>query len=134
MAATVVTTAPAHHRLGLRLLAVAGVFVAAAAHLPVIPDHLAEAPYIGWSFIVLSVVCISGGIVLLGADSRAAWAATGGACALAVFALLVSRTVGLPQMADDVGQWGDTWAIVSLVSESFVALLAAYALATYPRD
>ena len=133
MTATV-STAPAHHRLGLRLLAVIGVFVAAAAHLPVIPDHLVEAPYIGALFIALTVVCITGGIVLLGADSRGAWLATGGACALAVLALLVSRTIGLPQMADDVGQWGDTWAIVSLVSETFVALLAAYALATYPRS
>jgi hypothetical protein len=134
MAATVVGTAPARHRLGLRLLAVIGVFVAAAAHIPVIPDHLVGAPYIGVLFIALSVVCISGGVVLLGADSRAAWIATGGSCALAVLALVVSRTIGLPQMADDVGHWGETWAVVSLVSESVVAVTAAYALATFPRD
>jgi hypothetical protein len=134
MAATVVRTAPARHRLGLRLVAVTGVFVAAAAHIPPLPEHFVEAPYIAWLFIALSVVCISGGIVLLGADSRGAWMATGGACALAVIALVISRTIGLPQMADDVGHWGETWAVVSLVSESVVALTAAYALATYPRD
>ena len=46
-------------------------------------------------------------------------------CLLAVTAFLASRTVGLPQLADDVGNWTEPLGFPALVSESLVVALAA---------
>ena len=95
--------------------------VAGLAHVPVTPEHLDEAPYIGVLFIVLTVACVIGAAWLLISDSRAVWASLGATCLLAVAGYVVSRTVGLPMMADDVGNWFETLGVVSVVTEAAVA-------------
>jgi hypothetical protein len=103
----------------------AALIVTAAAHLPVTPGHLAEAPYIGVLFILLEVACA--GIVLLLLRAEVWWLFAGAALLGigAIGALLVSRTVGLPLMADDIGNWSDPLATISLVAESVVVLASA---------
>ncbi len=111
-----------------RYPAAALALVAGLAHVPVTPEHLDEAPYIGVLFIVLTVVCVIWAAALLISDSRAVWASLGATCLLAVAGYVVSRTIGLPLMADDVGNWFETLGVVSVVTETAVALLAALAL------
>lgn len=116
--------------LGSRLRYPAAVLavVAGLAHVPVTPQHLREAPYIGVLFICLTVVCVIFSSWLLIQDSAVAWGVLGVSCLLAVIAYVVSRTVGLPLIGDDVGNWFETLGVVSVLTETGVVLLSAAAL------
>ena len=103
--------------------------VAAAAHIPLIADHLEEAPYIGVLFIALSVVCVALAGLILVLDTAAVWLLSGSICLAAVVAFLASRTVGLPQMADDIGVWSEPLSFPALASEVLLVTLAVIHLA-----
>ena len=106
------------------LLAVA----AGLAHVPVTPDHLVEAPYVGVLFVVLTASCLLLAGLLLLADSAAAWVMSGATCGLAVAAYAATRTVAFPQIADDVGNWLEPLGVLSVGTESAVVVLAWLAL------
>jgi hypothetical protein len=98
--------------------------VAAGTHIPLIQAHLEEAPYVGWLFIVLSVVCIALAVAILFVDNVGVWAISGAVCFAAVVAFLASRTVGLPQIGDDVGNWTEPLGFPAVASEVLMAVLA----------
>jgi hypothetical protein len=102
---------------------------AALAHVPVTPEHLTEARYIGILFLGLTVVLLLGATALLVADSAVTYAFLASVSALAVAAYVVSRTVGLPQIGDDVGHWLEPLGVVSVLAEVGVVALAGTALA-----
>ena len=79
--------------------------VASATHIPLIPGHLKEAPYVGVLFILLSVVAVLLAIAVVVVPTDTVWVAAGAVCLAAVLAFLASRTVGLPQLSDDIGMW-----------------------------
>jgi hypothetical protein len=114
----------------LRFPAAALAVAAGLAHVPVTPEHLREAPYIGVLFIMLTVACVVLAALLVTWDHALVWLALGGACLLAVIAYVVSRTMGLPLMADDIGNWWETLGVVSVLTESAVVVLAATVLST----
>jgi hypothetical protein len=117
-----VTTSPAQWCASFLLL------VAAGTHIPLIEDHLEEAPYVGWLFILLSVVCIGLAVAILFVDSAGVWALSGITCFAAVVAFFASRTVGLPQIGDDVGNWTDPLGFPAVASEVLMAALAYWHL------
>jgi hypothetical protein len=96
-------------------------------HLLESGEYLEEAPYVGYLFITNAVGAAVVAIGLLTRLRRLAWIAgilvAGGA--FVVFVL--SRTVGLPNLADDVGRW-DGIGLVSLVVEGLFVVVAAWAL------
>jgi hypothetical protein len=98
--------------------------VAAATHIPLIPEHLEEAPYVGWGFILLSVVCIVLAVAIVLVDNPGVWLLSGAVCLAAVVAFLASRTVGLPQIGDDVGNWSEPLGIPAVAAELLMAALA----------
>jgi hypothetical protein len=98
--------------------------VAAGTHIPLIQDHLEEAPYVGWLFIVLSVVCIALAVVVLFVDHVGVWVLSAAVCLAAVVGFLASRTVGLPQIRDDVGNWTDPLGFPAVGSEALMVALA----------
>ncbi len=102
--------------------------VAAAAHLPVIQDHLTAAPYVGASFVGLVLACLALAILLLRADTRRRYVIAAAVCGAAVVAYLWSRWVGLPQITDDIGHWTDPLGLVAVTSESLVVVLSIGAL------
>jgi hypothetical protein len=114
----------------LRYPAAALGIVAALVHVPVTPAHLQEAPYIGVLFMVFTTVCLLAVTLLLISDSLAAWTILGGSCLLAVAAFVISRTVGLPLMADDIGNWSESMGVIALLSESAVVIVTAFAVAS----
>jgi hypothetical protein len=102
--------------------------VNAGVHIPLVPEHLDEAPYIGVLFILLSVACIVIAFVIVVVDTTWVWAASGTISVLALVAFVLSRTVGLPQIGDDVGNWTDPLGFPALASEALTVALAAGAL------
>jgi hypothetical protein len=102
--------------------------VNAGVHIPLVPEHLDEAPYIGVLFILLSVACIVLAVVIVVVDTTWVWAASGTISLLALVAFVLSRTVGLPQIGDDVGNWTDPLGFPALASEALTVALAAGAL------
>jgi hypothetical protein len=121
------TTSPARLSASFLLL------VAAGTHIPLIRMHLQEAPYIGWGFIVLSVVCIALAVAILFVDDVAIWVVSGAVCLAAVVAFLASRTIGLPQIEDEVGNWTEPLGIPAVASEVLMAALAYVHLRRMPR-
>lgn len=101
----------------------------AAVHIPLIGEHLEEAPYIGVLFIVLAVACVVLAAAILAVDTIAVWVAVGAVSVLALAAFLLSRTVGLPQIGDDIGNWTEPLGYPALVAEFLTALLASAVLA-----
>lgn len=91
--------------------------VTAAAHLPVTNEHLDGAPYVGLLLIALELACVVLAVVLLVRPTRAAMLTTATVGVLAVHTFLLSRTVGLPQIGFDVGNWREPLAVVSVLAE-----------------
>jgi hypothetical protein len=84
--------------------------VAAGTHIPLIQDHLEEAPYVGRLFIALSVVCIVLAVVILFVDHVGVWLLSAAVCFAAVVAFLTSRTVGLRRSATTSATGRTRWA------------------------
>lgn len=114
-----------------RLVAAAAAIAEAAVHIPVIEDHLKEAPYIGIAFVLVTVAGFVLAQLLLTADTRAVWLSTVAVSGLALAAFILSRTVGLPQVQDDIGDWSDPLGIVAIVSEAIMLATAIVHLSTH---
>ena len=108
----------------LRLPTAAAALVGAAAHVPVTGEHLREATYIGVLFVALEVTLVALAVLLVVADRPMVWAASVVVPALAIAAYVASRSVGLPQIGDDVGRWTEPLGVVSVAAEAVMALLA----------
>lgn len=115
-------------RSPLRWLAAATLAASGAVHIPIIGMHLEEAPYIGYLFIALTAACIALAVAVLLVDSVVVWAAGGVVTALAVVGYVLSRTVGLPQIADDIGNWTDPLGVAAITAETVTVLLAVLVL------
>jgi len=100
------------NRSPLRYPAAAGAVVAATAHLPLIPQYLAQAPYMGLLFVAVMVAFLVLGWALLRIDVTPVWAATGATAGLAVATYATSRSVPLPRLADEVGRWTEPLGLV----------------------
>jgi hypothetical protein len=101
---------------------VAATLIAGLAHVPVTGQHLEEAPYIGVLFVLLEIASLVLAIALMIVPSRAVLLATAAVGVLAILAFVVSRSVGLPQIGDDIGNWTEPLAVVSVAAELIMAL------------
>ena len=82
-----------------------------------IREHLAQAPYIGWLFILLVIAGVVLAVAVLLSDTPAVYVATAVTMALTLAAFLLSRTVGLPEIGDDVGNWTQPLGYPSVLAE-----------------
>ena len=121
---------PAQHS-PLRWPALLLLMVNAAIHGYLAPMHLIEAPYIGTLFIALSAACIVLAGLLSFLDNVLVWAATGAMSLLALVAFLVSRTIGLPQIRDDIGNWTDPLGYPNMVVEILTITVALVVLRSW---
>jgi hypothetical protein len=105
--------------------------VTAGTHVPLIPEHLEEAPYVGALFIALAVVGVALAVLVVLWDTPLAWVASGVVTLLAVLAFLLSRTVGLPEIGDDVGNWTEPLGFPAVGAEVLTVVVALVVL-THP--
>jgi hypothetical protein len=111
-----------------RWVVAAAALVAATAHLPVIAPHLAEAPYMGVLFVLLTAACLGIGAVIWLRDPAVLYALAVLTCGLAVLGYAATRLVAFPLLADDVGNWLEPLGVVSVASEVVAVGAAASAL------
>jgi hypothetical protein len=109
-----------------RTLAVVGLAGVALIHLLDAHDTFVLAPYKGWLYVGLIVGSLGAAAVLVRRSDPRAWAAALLFPLGALVAFVLSRTVGLPNGADDIGNWWEPLGLASLFVEgSLVALAAA---------
>ncbi len=97
-----------------RAVAVVGLAGFALIHMLDLPGTIAGTPYIGWMYIglIASAIGLAGALVRT-SDSRV-WAAAGGLVLSTIVGYVLSRTTGLPQSTDDIGNWSQTLGIAML--------------------
>ena len=98
--------------------------VAGGAHVPLIEEHLQEAPYVAWLFIALTLTCLVLAVTIVLVDHPSVWVLGGVTCLAAAMAFLASRTIGLPQIGDDVGNWTEPLGFPAITSEVLMVALA----------
>ena len=122
-----ILTRPAAHRrsavLTALLLAAVGV-----VHLIDGPASLSDMAYVGVLELALVAAVVPLAVLLCTRPLPALWHAAGALCTLALAVFVVSRTVGLPGSADDIGNWGQTLGLVNIATELAVIALAAHAV------
>jgi hypothetical protein len=119
-----------------RWVAAAGLLVTAAVHVGIAPEHLREAPYAGALFIALSVAAVACAVVLTGTNHPLVWTAAAALSLAALLAYVSSRSVGLPALSDDVGDWLNPLGLAAVLAETAVALISWHVLGaarTYRR-
>jgi hypothetical protein len=110
-----------------RAVAVACLAGVAVTHVLDLPDKLAEAHYMAALFccLILASVILAAAL-LVDRHTDLALALAGILSAMTICGFVLSRTVGLPQIEDHVGQWGDPIGIASLVFELGLVWLAVH--------
>jgi len=114
-------------KLRLRWLAAVCLAVIAGVHIAIAPEHLHEAPYAGVLFLVLAAAALVAAGLVLTTNHPLVWTATAALSLSALVAYLMSRSVGLPSLSDDIGDWLNPLGVIAVVCETAVVLIAGYA-------
>src|SRR5436309_9174921 len=117
-----------------RAVAIAGLAGIALIHLLDTHDTFAEVPYKGFLFVGLIVASVVVAGLLLHRPDTLAWVATTALALATLVAFVVSRTVGLPQGADDIGNWWEPLGLASLFVEAAVVALGVSVLVRHARS
>lgn len=88
-----------------------------------------ETRYLFWMYVALIIGTIVVAGALLHRPTRIVWAAAGGLALSALVGYCLSRTTGLPNATDDIGNWKEPLGVASLFVEGCVVALAAYRVA-----
>ena len=127
------TTIRAEVRDGIaRGVAAIGLAGVALIHLLDLPGQLSETPYMFVLYLALMVSSLALAGVLIGTSDARVWAAATILSALVIVGYVLSRTTGLPQSNDDIGNWSEPLGMASLFVEgSLVALASAVLVARW---
>lgn len=112
----------------VRTLAVLGLAGVALIHLLDAHDTFVAAPYKGWLYVGLIVGSLATAGVLARRSDPRAWLAALLLPLGALVAFVYSRTVGLPEGADDIGNWWEPLGLASMFVEAALVVLAAAVL------
>jgi hypothetical protein len=113
-----------------RALAVICLGGIAVTHLTDLPEKIEEAPYMALLFCGLIVASTGLGIALAtGRRAAVLWPLTGAIALSPLIGYVLSRSVGLPQLEDHVGDWLNPAGAASLIFEAVLVALSARHLA-----
>jgi hypothetical protein len=106
----------------------------ALIHLLDVIGKIKETPYLGVMYIALMVASVAVAFYLLHTGATLAWAAAGLLAAATLAGFILSRTTGLPNASDDIGNWTEGLGLASMFVEGAVIVLAGYALSLARRE
>jgi hypothetical protein len=86
--------------------------------MTLVPDHLREAPYAGALFIALSAAALVTAMLLSAVDHDLVWLAAVAISFGALVAYFLSRSIGLPSLRDDIGDWGNPLGLAAVACEA----------------
>ena len=115
-----------------RTIAVVGLAGVALIHLLDIPGKFDETPYLGWLYVALILGCLGTAAALVYSSDPRAWAAAALLPLGAIVGYTLTRTVGLPQAMDDIGNWSEPLGMASIFVEGSLAVLSSAVLAGLP--
>ena len=139
---TTARTAPPRDDVWPRILDRTGVTAAAALALAISWIHvmdqggllgLKDPAYLGWSYRSLEVAAVVCAVLLLTGRRRLGWLLALGVSAGPLTAIILSRSVGLPNATDDIGNWFETLGVAAMVVEASLIVISVTALATSVR-
>jgi hypothetical protein len=107
---------------GVAAIGLAGV---ALIHLLDLPGQLGETPYMFYLYLALMVSSVALAGALIGTSDARVWAAATIVSALVIVGYVLSRTTGLPQSSDDVGNWSEPLGMASLFVEGSLVTLGS---------
>ncbi len=113
-----------------RAVGIVGLGGIALIHLLDAVTKYGETRYIFFLYILLMATTLTAGAVLLRLDSRLAWSLAVLATAATLAAYVLSRTTGLPQASQDIGNWSDSLGLASVFVEGCTLALGVYKLVT----
>ena len=106
-----------------RAVAAIGLAGVALIHLLDLPGQLSDTPYLFFLYLALMVASVALASVLIATSDARAWAAATLLAALVIVGYVLSRTSGLPESSDDIGNWSEPLGMASLFVEgSLVAV------------
>jgi DMSO reductase anchor subunit len=110
-----------------RVLGVLSLVSIITIHWLDLPGKMSEVPYLGYAYIVLMVGSALAAILIVQNDKRGWY--LGSALALgSIFAYVLNRTVGLPLAMEDIGNWGETLGLYSLIAEGVMVAVSGWVL------
>jgi hypothetical protein len=107
---------------GVAAIGLAGV---ALIHLLDLPGQLSDTPYMFLLYLALMVASVGLAGLLIGTSDTRVWAAATMLSALVIVGYVLSRTTGLPQSSDDVGNWSEPLGMASLFVEGSLVTLGS---------
>jgi hypothetical protein len=119
-------TSPAKRLLALPTAA--ALLIVAIVHLIDGPGSLEDTFYLGALELALAAIGVPLALVLIVQPARAVWIAIIAFMSFALALYIASRTIGLPDATDDVGNWGETLGVLNLAGEIAVIALASAGL------
>src|SRR3954470_20735090 len=108
-----------------RAVAAIGLAGVALIHLLDLPRQLSDTPYMFFLYLALMVSSVVLAGVLIGTSDARVWAAATVLSALVIVGYVLSRTTGLPQSSDDVGNWSEPLGLASLFVEGSLVTLGS---------
>jgi hypothetical protein len=110
-----------------RAVGVVGLSGIALIHLLDSISKFKETPYVAWMYIALMIGSVVVAAALVHSRDRRLWLAAGFLAMCAIVGYVLSRTVGLPNATDDIGNWTEPLGLASLFVEGAVVAVSAYA-------
>lgn len=96
----------------------------AAIHIQLVPEHLREAPYAGVLFALLGASALLLAGLVLTREQPNTWAVTAAISIAAIIGYALSRSVGLPSMDDDIGDWMNPLGVAAVCAETLTVLIS----------
>lgn len=111
-----------------RTVAIGGLAAIALIHMLQLPEAFAAIGYLGGLFVGAVAASLALAAALTRTSDDRVWGAAGGLAALILLCYVLSRSVGLPQFTDDVGEWSEPLGLVSMVAETLLVFVTAAVL------
>jgi hypothetical protein len=107
--------------------AVVGLAGIALIHLLGSIGKWSETRYLFWMCVALMIGSLVVAAAVLHSRRRIVWVAAGALAASAIAGFVLSRTTGLPDATDDIGNWTEPLGLASLFVEGAVLAVSTYA-------